>query len=151
MLPLKCAHGIRGMLQLALIHEGNSEAFTKACDLADTLRVPRPLFSKILYRLAEAGLVESRKGPSGGVRLARRPADTSILAIIEALDATAFKSCVMGFPECSGKSPCPLHAFWAKHRRVLLDRLAATSLSDWQSGKHQTMLSLKQPSAKTSK
>ncbi|MDG0817630.1 RrF2 family transcriptional regulator [Bdellovibrio svalbardensis] len=57
---------------------------TKA--LAEFHGVPKEYLSKALQALAQAGLVDTTLGPTGGYRLAKRPEDISFLDIVEAVE-----------------------------------------------------------------
>jgi DNA-binding IscR family transcriptional regulator len=48
--------------------------------------MPLPYLSKIFQRLGEAGIVETKRGYKGGVKLARPPAEISLLAIDAAVE-----------------------------------------------------------------
>lgn len=60
---------------------------TKA--LAELHGLPKEYLSKALQSLSQAGLVQATLGPSGGYRLARPPAELSILEIVEAVEGKA--------------------------------------------------------------
>ena len=64
-----------------------------AARLAEYHDVPPAYLAKALQAMASAGIVESRPGPAGGYRLARSPADISLLEIVQAVDGpgTAFR------------------------------------------------------------
>jgi Rrf2 family protein len=54
--------------------------------IARAERIPDLFLLKVLLRLAQAGLVRSRRGPGGGYTLARNPKDITLLDIVEAVD-----------------------------------------------------------------
>lgn len=56
-----------------------------AAAIAERLEMPRAYMSKVLRRLVETGLIESRMGRSGGVFLAVDPETLSLLQIVEAV------------------------------------------------------------------
>lgn len=60
---------------------------TKA--LAEFHGVPKEYLSKALQGLSQAGLVQTTLGPSGGYRLARKPAELTFLEIVEAVEGKA--------------------------------------------------------------
>lgn len=56
-----------------------------AAAIAERLDMPRAYMSKVLRKLVEAELIDSRMGRSGGVFLKVDPAELSLLQTIEAL------------------------------------------------------------------
>ena len=56
--------------------------------LAEFHGVAGPDLAKHLQALTRAGVLESVPGPRGGYRLARRPADISVLDVVEAIDGS---------------------------------------------------------------
>ncbi|HOK52898.1 MAG TPA: Rrf2 family transcriptional regulator [Armatimonadota bacterium] len=77
-------------------------------EIASSLCVSEHHLSKVCQRLAKAGLLESSRGPKGGVRLAR-PADSiTLLDVYEAIEGPLTMSeCLMGQPVC-GRQMCIL-------------------------------------------
>jgi Rrf2 family protein len=61
-------------------------AVVDARKTAQAQGIPDKFLVKVLGSLTKAGLLQSRKGPGGGYRLARSPAQISLLDIIEAVD-----------------------------------------------------------------
>ena len=58
----------------------DGEEVLSAQQLAERAHLEVPTVSKLLKQLANAGLVESRRGVNGGYRLARAPASISVAA-----------------------------------------------------------------------
>lgn len=57
-----------------------------AARLAEFHGVPAAYLAKQLQALARAGIVESGRGPRGGYRLARPPAEITVLDVVEAVE-----------------------------------------------------------------
>jgi Rrf2 family protein len=75
-------YALRAMVQLA------SEA-PEACTtqhIAETTRVPGAYLAKVLQSLRRAGLISSRRGVGGGVRLARPAKKINLLEVINAVE-----------------------------------------------------------------
>jgi Rrf2 family protein len=86
------------------------ERFIPTKDLAEFHGVPKEYLSKALQALAQAGLVETSLGPTGGYRLARAPKDISFLDIVEAVEGrrrTFECTEIRGNNPCLGKSEKP--------------------------------------------
>ena len=122
----QCEYALQAVLLLALKSEGE---MTPIKEITKRLSIPYHFIGKILQDLTYKGLLISLKGPTGGFALARSPKNISILSIVEAIDGTAlFNSCVMGFPECGGKNPCPVHDQWGKVKDNIYKMLVSKSV-----------------------
>lgn len=60
--------------------------FVATARVADDLAIPAPSMSRILRSLAAAGIIATKEGAGGGVRLGRPPAAITLLDVIEAID-----------------------------------------------------------------
>ena len=80
--------------------------------------------------LTEAQIMESFRGPNGGVGLARPAKDINLIDVIAAIDGMdVFSQCALGLPKCGEKTPCPLHDSWAKRREDLQRMFTKTTLA----------------------
>jgi Rrf2 family protein len=99
--------------------------------IAEALGVPRNYLSKILHRLAGAGVLVSERGPRGGFRLARPPERTCLAEIVAAVEPLRFdRRCLLGRPECSDANPCPAHERWVSLAHGITGFLDETTLDD---------------------
>jgi Rrf2 family protein len=62
------------------------DAALPAAKLAEYHGVPSAYLAKHLQALARGGVLETVKGPRGGYRLARPPAEITVLDVVEAID-----------------------------------------------------------------
>ena len=60
--------------------------FTPTTQLAKDLNIPRPTAVKILQSLNQAGIIETREGAKGGVRLAQAADQITVLDIFVAIE-----------------------------------------------------------------
>lgn len=121
-------HAIRAMAMLANLPEGKCAG---AATVARAIGAPPNYLSKLLQGLARNGLVESRKGPGGGFRLARDARMISLLDVVEPTEQLArFSGCILGQPQCSDETPCAIHRQWAKLRDDFVEMLTTTTLAD---------------------
>lgn len=104
-------------------------SFTK--DIAACSQVPSAYLAKIFKRLVDAGILESKRGWSGGTKLARPPEEISLLEIASALEGEDFlKGCLLGETYCSDDRACPTHFFWKAERARIEKELRSKSLAE---------------------
>jgi Rrf2 family protein len=60
--------------------------FVPTKELSTSLNIPNPSAVKILGNLASAGIIETREGSRGGVRLAKPPPDIPLLDVFSATE-----------------------------------------------------------------
>lgn len=60
--------------------------FVPTKELSAALNIPAPSAAKILGNLANAGIIETREGSRGGVRLAKQPHDITLLDVFTAIE-----------------------------------------------------------------
>lgn len=73
-------YALQATIYLARRQEGER---VTAAYIAEALAIPRNYLSKILYALAQAGVLDSTRGPRGGFRLGMKPGDISLARVIE--------------------------------------------------------------------
>lgn len=106
-------------------------SYRLARELAARLDLPGPYLAKTLQALAQAGILESVRGPRGGFRLARPAADITVGDVFRALEGPdAMDGCILGFPTCGGERPCPLHDTWGGLKAQLEVGLTKATLLD---------------------
>lgn len=64
--------------------EKNLSTYQTVESLADETGIPEPYLGKLVGFLSEEGYLETRKGPTGGVALARDPAKINLEDLLEA-------------------------------------------------------------------
>ncbi len=115
----------------ALVFLSKQKEFVQIKKITDALVMPYHFLSKNMQTVTKAGLVESKRGVEGGVRLAKPTADIKILDIINAIDGDKyFDMCILGIGSCETESPCALHEEWAKRKNELISLFEAISLAD---------------------
>ncbi len=116
---------------ICLARAFGSGAPTKRHRVSAEMGVPRTFVSQILGDLVHAGLAVSSFGRDGGYRLARPPAEVSLLEVVEAGEGPlAPEACALGDGPCHWDVVCPLHESWGAASSALRRELAATSLAD---------------------
>ncbi|HET9030208.1 MAG TPA: Rrf2 family transcriptional regulator [Candidatus Aquilonibacter sp.] len=119
----------------ALTYLGSQKPATivEASMLADEIDVPRPFMSKILQRLAKAGLVRGHRGNPRGYSLAVSPARLSMRRVLESMEGEdLFSRCIFFSETCSETNSCPLHDAWKRVRplfRTMMNDLTVADLA----------------------
>lgn len=128
MLSRSCTYGLQAVLYLAA-QERNR--YVPIRQISDDLGLSHPFLTKVLQQLTRKGLVQSLKGPRGGVALARPPEAVTLNAIIEAIDGPArFEGCILGMHGCGPDNPCAFHARWQPVQGQIQAIFSETSLLD---------------------
>ncbi|HEX6862056.1 MAG TPA: Rrf2 family transcriptional regulator [Thermoanaerobaculia bacterium] len=120
-------YAIRTLIQLARLPGAGSAT---VASIAEKEAIPPAFLAKVVRSLVRAGLVESSRGPGGGIRLARPPEEISVLQTIEgAGDERYLELCMLGLPRCTDENPCAMHAFWSETRGRLRAELAKATIA----------------------
>ena len=83
-------------------------------DVAARQQISLAYLEQLFVRLRRAGLVRSARGPGGGYRLAQDAADTSVAAILAAVDESLDATRCGGGADCLGGDRCLTHGLWAE-------------------------------------
>lgn len=119
------------MERLAAGEHENPGALRGLAALSKETRTPPAVLAQVVHRLRRAGLLVGRRGPSGGVRLAKPAKEIAVLDVVRVFDGSGVGTrCVLGFLECADMTPCPAHPVWKIARAALERQLEDRSLAD---------------------
>lgn len=108
-----------------------AEGVLSAQALAERARLETPTVAKLLKQLAQAGLVESFRGVSGGYRLALAPADITVSAIVQAMEGPiGMTQCSSHEGQCGHEPHCGVRVNWRKISQAIEQALASVTLAD---------------------
>ena len=125
-LTKKADYGLISLRHLAKERRGSS-----AKEIADAYRIPLPLLSKVLQKLARTGLLVSEQGTNGGYRLARDPHEITALDVIRVMDGPIILThCFTEHAECDQSDLCPVREPLRKVHEGILRLLSSISISD---------------------
>lgn len=128
LLSKSCVYGLRASLYLA---SKESDSYMPIRKMSDTLEISFHFLTKILQQMTSAGILESYKGPNGGVRLTRSGRDISLMEVVSAIDGDKMLTeCALGLPGCGVMKPCPIHEKWAETRDGIREMLESTTLTE---------------------
>ncbi len=115
----------------ALVFLSKQKEIIQVKRITDELNMPYHFLSKNMQIAAKAGLIESKRGVDGGVKLAKHPFEIKIIDIIKAIDGDKyFDMCILGIGSCDCENPCALHEEWVKRKDELIEIFEAISLGD---------------------
>lgn len=128
LLSKSCVYGIRASLYMATLKDRD---FLSIREISDKLNISFHFLTKILQQLTSAELMESFRGPNGGIRLSKQPDEIKLIEVVSAIDGMSlFTECALGLPGCGIQRPCPLHDKWADTRDQIYNMLANTTLTE---------------------
>ena len=124
-----CIYGLRASILLS--KRGGQNSYITIRELSEELNISFHFLTKILQELSKSEILESYKGPNGGVRLAKAPGKISFLEIVTSIDKNyTINNCPLGLCDCGDLAPCPLHQDWMKLKSKLENMLSEISLED---------------------
>jgi len=128
LLSKSCVYGIRASLYMATVA---GREYMPIREISENLNISFHFLTKILQQLTGAGIMESFRGPNGGIRLTRPGTETRLIEIVVAIDGPELLTeCALGLPGCGVAKPCPLHDKWAETRDSIREMLEETTLTE---------------------
>ncbi len=116
---------------IALRHLAAANRSVSAKDIAEAYRIPLPMLSKILQKLARTGLLVSEQGTNGGYRLARDAHEITALEVIRTIDGPIILThCFTEHGECDQSELCPVREPLRKVHEGILRLLSSITISD---------------------
>ena len=99
-------------------------------EIAGRMGVSDNHLSKVMQRLAKAGLVGSKRGPKGGFFLSKAPGEIRLIDIYETIEGKLMhQSCLLSKPICDGRC-CLLGDLLGSLQDRVRDHLTTTTLED---------------------
>src|SRR5205823_12476690 len=123
---------MRAVLVLALHY---NESVVRIQTISDQQKIPKRFLEQILNDLKSAGIVQSRRGVAGGYRLARRPEEIPLAAIVRHIEgALAPVSCVSErfYEKCScpDESRCAIRSVMKEIRDAVVRIAEKVTVAD---------------------
>jgi len=122
-------YALRAMLYLARndkLDKDSKKASTS--QIAKDQEIPASFLAKIISQLSIAGLINTTRGASGGVILARDKKDITLLDVVEAIDGPInLNECTQNPNICTFGETCPLHSVWCEAQVELVNKLRGTT------------------------
>lgn len=136
LVPMKVDYGVRTLVYLALQARGiksvpEGAEFTSTSDIAGAQHIPEPYLLRICSELQKSGLIESRRGPQGGHKLARPAEEISVSDVVNSADhSLAPIDCVEEPDGCRLSGACSQRELWSDVEIMLLEYLSKVKISE---------------------
>lgn len=109
---------------------GKPEETVSVNEIAEILNISEAHLSKVLQRLAKAGLVESNRGPKGGFRLTKNPEEIALIEVYEVIDGPLhYADCLYSTKICNNDE-CIFHGLLGTMGKMFRDYLINTKISE---------------------
>jgi Rrf2 family protein len=131
-LSLRGEYALRAMLVLGLNYE---KPVVRIQAISDQQNIPKRFLEQILNDLKSAGFVQSKRGVAGGYRLARKPEQITLAAVVRHVEgALAPVSCVSErFYErcsCPDESRCAIRSVMKEVRDAIVEILEGVTIAE---------------------
>jgi Rrf2 family protein len=104
-------------------------------EIAQEMSIPKSFLSKIVQKLSRADILESFRGIKGGFKLARKPAEISLLDVIAAMQGPAASNkCAVDKAKCNLSCACVVHPVWIELRKQTEDYLRKINFANLGDG-----------------
>jgi Rrf2 family protein len=131
LVPMKVDYGVRTLIYLA---QQDATEFTSTSDIAQAQHIPEPYLLRICSELQKSGLIESRRGPQGGHKLAKPGEQISVSNVVNSVDySLAPIDCVEEPEGCRLSGACSQRDLWSDVEVMLLKHLSKVTISDLMS------------------
>lgn len=122
-------YAVRAMVYLAQL---GPEQRAPTGQIAKEKSIPPSFLAKIVSQLSVAGLLQTFRGASGGVSLAKSANEISLLDVVEAIDGPILlNDCVGETNSCNYDESCPLKPVWCDAQKMLLDHLSKANFAQF--------------------
>ena len=113
-----------------LIYTGlHKERLVTIGEISEHFGISRNHLVKVVHDLATRGFLESTRGRSGGIRLARPPEDIGVGNVVRQMEGSSnFVECYN--PHCPIEGACSLQGIMAEGQRAFVDVLERYSIAD---------------------
>ncbi len=130
-LTTRSRYGTRLLLDIAL---NQDKGWVNTTDIARRQNISQKYIEKLITGLRRGGLIESKRGPFGGHKLAKPAMDVTVGDVVRALEEkVALTQCAEGEPicgECFLAGECVTQFVWIEASNVLMQTLDSYRLGE---------------------
>ncbi len=122
-------YGLRALMYI--VSQKDWANFVSIREVAEELGISFHFLTKIFQLLTQNNILESYRGPNGGIMLAKSPDKIFLIDIVKTLEGEDFfDRCILDLPDCGEAVPCPMHDFWKETKQALKTEFATTTLAE---------------------
>jgi len=131
LLSQSCIYGIRAVMYLAKHYQSEGDRYIPTKKIGNDIDISFYFLSKILKRLAEAGVLKTYRGPKGGIKLNRPPEEIKLIEVIRAVEGKdVLGDCLLDQANCKDYEFCELHKRWNKSKEFIRSHLWQANIKD---------------------
>ncbi|RQD77032.1 MAG: Rrf2 family transcriptional regulator [Candidatus Syntrophonatronum acetioxidans] len=125
-------YAVRTLMELARIPPGELMSTRK---ISENQEIPEVFLKKTIQLLDRAGLVATRRGKEGGVRLSVAPEDITIADVLKVIEGeVALNPCLSGKNYCKREETCPVRKILGRAQEAMLAELGKETFADLVKG-----------------
>ncbi|HAA59242.1 MAG TPA: transcriptional regulator [Myxococcales bacterium] len=137
-LSTRAEYGIRALIELAVHYDKQRPLMLQV--IAERQNISKKYLEQLFIPLRKAGVVEGVRGPSGGYRLARPPAEIRLDEIVSTLEGSlSVADCLDDGGSCEKSGSCATQEVWARVTAAIEEVLGSISLEELIS-RHSCMM-----------
>ena len=128
LIPMRVDYAVRMLVFLAMQSDGS---YVPTSVIAKRRHIPEPYLLRISADLVRSGLIESRRGPGGGIRLAMSANEITVGKVVDCVDYTLVAIDCLSEPDaCLISGACSQRELWGDVEQMLLDYLFEIKIDD---------------------
>lgn len=128
-------YAVRTLMELSQIPPA---AMMSTKKISENQEIPEVFLKKTIQLLDRAGLVATRRGKEGGVRLSVSPKDITIADVLKAIEGEiAINPCLSGKNYCKKEGACPVRKVLGRAQKAMLVELGKETFADLVKGRVQ--------------
>ncbi len=114
---------------LAYLARQPDNRYVGANEIADEVGAPANYLGKTLQLYVRTGILQAKRGKTGGVRLTKDPEELTLWQLLEPLQgADTLDACPLGNAVCSNETACGIHTRWSAIKSLYSEMLRSTTL-----------------------
>jgi len=129
-------YGVRILLDLAL-HENKTPR--QIHEIAASQQISEKYISRLIINLRRVKMIRSIRGAKGGYRIARNPAEITLLDIVEAMEGPlSIVDCVRSPEKCNRNDNCPSRQIWDRLNTEICEAMHKITLQNIIDNYHES-------------